>query len=196
MSWIGFCSSCITVVVQVNGNAQESQSVVWTSPRFVMGTVIVQMVLMKVKVVTLMNVNTKEASVPMNANRPHWWVFTYLLSLSQRWSFQWLQFHAKTAVNNNKKCVFSQQYSARYDQWNLFPCCQGAICTCPPGEVLRNDSRECEDLNECEPPGHCSQQCTNTKGSYYCSCVPGYTLELDKHTCKAISKMNHFNVYF
>ena len=65
---------------------------------------------------------------------------------------------------------------------------QGAVCTCPPGEVLKNDSHDCEDLNECEPPGRCSQQCTNTKGSYYCSCVPGYTLEQDKHTCKAISK--------
>ena len=65
---------------------------------------------------------------------------------------------------------------------------QGAICTCPPGEVLKNDSHDCEDLNECDPPGRCSQQCTNTKGSYYCSCVPGYTLEKDKHSCKAISK--------
>ena len=65
---------------------------------------------------------------------------------------------------------------------------QGAICTCPQGEVLKNDSMDCEDLNECEPPGLCSQQCTNTKGNYYCSCVPGYTLESDKHTCKAISK--------
>lgn len=45
------------------------------------------------------------------------------------------------------------------------------------------------DLNECDPPGLCSQNCINTKGSYFCSCVPGYILESDKHTCKALSKI-------
>lgn len=45
------------------------------------------------------------------------------------------------------------------------------------------------DLNECDPPGLCSQHCTNTKGSYFCSCAPGYILESDKHTCKALSKI-------
>lgn len=44
------------------------------------------------------------------------------------------------------------------------------------------------DLNECDPPGLCSQHCVNTKGSYFCSCAPGYVLESDKHTCKALSK--------
>lgn len=65
-------------------------------------------------------------------------------------------------------------------------------CTCPPGEVLSNDSLTCTDLNECMPPGICSQTCTNTKGSYACSCVEGYRLEIDNHTCKAISKYNQF----
>jgi hypothetical protein len=36
-----------------------------------MGILIVQMVLMKEKAVTSMNVNTKQDSVPTNANRPH-----------------------------------------------------------------------------------------------------------------------------
>lgn len=66
---------------------------------------------------------------------------------------------------------------------------QGLLCLCPKGEALRgNDSRTCDDLNECDPPGICSQTCTNLKRSYMCSCVPGYDLEPDKHTCKAISK--------
>lgn len=65
---------------------------------------------------------------------------------------------------------------------------QGAQCTCPAGEVLSNDTLTCEDLNECFPPGECSQMCTNTKGSYVCTCVDGYLLERDNHTCKAISK--------
>ena len=31
------------------------------------------------------------------------------------------------------------------------------------------------DINECNGTNHgCSQICTNTMGSYYCSCKPGY----------------------
>ena len=31
------------------------------------------------------------------------------------------------------------------------------------------------DINECNGTNHgCSQICTNTMGSYYCSCRPGY----------------------
>lgn len=64
---------------------------------------------------------------------------------------------------------------------------QGATCLCPKGEILSEDGVTCQDQNECEPPGLCSQTCTNTKGSYFCSCVPGYKLTGD-HFCKAYSK--------
>ncbi|KAF5276464.1 hypothetical protein FQA39_LY06533 [Lamprigera yunnana] len=64
---------------------------------------------------------------------------------------------------------------------------QGAICICPKGEVLGNDTFTCEDRNECDPPGLCSQNCTNIKGSYICSCNGGYILEPDKHRCKAFN---------
>ncbi|XP_070148921.1 low-density lipoprotein receptor-related protein 2 [Polyergus mexicanus] len=60
----------------------------------------------------------------------------------------------------------------------------GAQCVCPAGEELI-DGYSCQDMNECETPGKCSQICVNTKGSYYCNCVDGYTLQKDKHTCKA-----------
>lgn len=71
---------------------------------------------------------------------------------------------------------------------------QGPLCTCPRGEVL-NTTYECMDLNECDPPGLCSQLCTNIKGGYFCSCAPGYVLEADKHTCKALSKSNEIPVF-
>lgn len=58
---------------------------------------------------------------------------------------------------------------------------------CPIGETL-NGTYECTDINECDPPGACSQQCTNTKKSFFCSCTDGYILEPDKRTCKAVSK--------
>ena len=41
------------------------------------------------------------------------------------------------------------------------------------------------DINECSTNnGGCSDSCTNTLGSYSCSCtVTGYTLSDDKHNC-------------
>ena len=33
----------------------------------------------------------------------------------------------------------------------------------------------------------CDQHCTNLKGSYQCSCDPGYNLKEDNHSCKAIN---------
>ena len=35
----------------------------------------------------------------------------------------------------------------------------------------------CVDTDECGNISTCSQTCTNTKGSYKCSCTPGYTVE-------------------
>jgi len=32
----------------------------------------------------------------------------------------------------------------------------------------------CSDFDECTVYGTCSQTCTNTDGSYTCSCVEGY----------------------
>lgn len=61
----------------------------------------------------------------------------------------------------------------------------GAQCTCPVGFQLSNDSKTCEDINECSPPGLCSQHCFNERGSFRCHCQDGYTLEADQRTCKA-----------
>lgn len=60
----------------------------------------------------------------------------------------------------------------------------GAQCTCPVGFQLTNDSKTCEDIDECQPPGLCSQHCFNERGSFRCHCQDGYTLEADQRTCK------------
>ena len=40
------------------------------------------------------------------------------------------------------------------------------------------------DIVECdENNGGCSQICTNTEGSFECSCRNGYVLESDGHNC-------------
>lgn len=41
------------------------------------------------------------------------------------------------------------------------------------------------DFDECTVYGTCSQSCTNTDGSYTCSCVEGYLSQPDNRSCKA-----------
>ena len=55
------------------------------------------------------------------------------------------------------------------------------VCTC-----VNWQSRLClPDFNECMVYGACSQTCTNTEGSYVCSCVEGYLPQPDNRSCKA-----------
>ncbi|XP_014344907.1 low-density lipoprotein receptor-related protein 2a [Latimeria chalumnae] len=61
----------------------------------------------------------------------------------------------------------------------------GAQCTCPMGYRLTNDSKTCEDIDECNPPGLCSQHCFNERGSFRCYCDQGYILEPNGRICKA-----------
>ena len=40
------------------------------------------------------------------------------------------------------------------------------------------------DIDECEQgSAQCDHNCTNTPGSYFCTCMDGYVLESDHHTC-------------
>jgi len=39
------------------------------------------------------------------------------------------------------------------------------------------------DVDECDIDGACDQNCTNTNGSFICSCDDGYTLDSDGRTC-------------
>nr|CAD7197742.1 unnamed protein product [Timema douglasi] len=60
----------------------------------------------------------------------------------------------------------------------------GGACYCPEGRKVANDSRSCIDHDECAEWGFCDQLCTNTDGSYKCSCAPGYGL-IDRTHCAA-----------
>lgn len=42
----------------------------------------------------------------------------------------------------------------------------GYYCECRKGYKLLSDNRTCEDIDECELPGSCSQLCTNERGGY------------------------------
>lgn len=63
----------------------------------------------------------------------------------------------------------------------------GPVCLCPAGEVLEQSNNTCVGVNECEPPGICSQMCADTKNGFKCSCADGY--QLVNHTfCKTINR--------
>ncbi|XP_026176007.1 low-density lipoprotein receptor-related protein 4 isoform X1 [Mastacembelus armatus] len=59
-------------------------------------------------------------------------------------------------------------------------------CTCHTGYRLMDDSKACQDVDECAEEGYCSQGCTNTEGGFQCWCVQGYELRPDKRSCKAL----------
>ncbi|KAG7328508.1 hypothetical protein KOW79_008452 [Hemibagrus wyckioides] len=64
------------------------------------------------------------------------------------------------------------------------------LVECPKG-YKRMNSTHCQDINECLIPGVCKHaECLNTKGSYRCTCKPGYMLDAARSQCvsdKAVS---------
>ncbi|XP_052806264.1 fibulin-1-like [Mya arenaria] len=68
-------------------------------------------------------------------------------------------------------------------------------CSCRPGF----SGTKCSDIDECSSgTARCSHTCTNTQGSFTCSCRSGYSLGSDRRTCydldecsAATPKCNH-----
>ncbi|XP_063960551.1 uncharacterized protein LOC129267997 isoform X2 [Lytechinus pictus] len=81
------------------------------------------------------------------------------------------------------------------------PCYPGVICedltpsddeeyNCGPcPSHLSGNGSNCFDFNECgdNNTNECDQICTNTLGSYTCSCNAGFVLSLDQKSCNEIS---------
>ena len=49
------------------------------------------------------------------------------------------------------------------------------------------------DIDECSV-GVCSQDCTNSDGSYQCHCYTGYLLDDDKVSCKRMFSNKYYHV--
>ncbi|XP_053387998.1 mucin-like protein [Mercenaria mercenaria] len=69
------------------------------------------------------------------------------------------------------------------DSWPCAPCPNGRH------QVMTPKQQTCEDIDECDSDytgkDKCQQNCSNTDGSFTCSCRSGYTLNADNHTCDA-----------
>ncbi|KAI6659379.1 Signal peptide, CUB and EGF-like domain-containing protein 2 [Oopsacas minuta] len=63
----------------------------------------------------------------------------------------------------------------------------GTSCTCSDGFIQRTEG-VCTDRDECSINASCEHNCTNTKGSYECSCDVGYQLSADDRSCEDIDE--------
>ncbi|KAJ8349713.1 hypothetical protein SKAU_G00248430 [Synaphobranchus kaupii] len=50
----------------------------------------------------------------------------------------------------------------------------GSICQCKPGFERNQTNGQCGEVNECLQFGMCSHYCTNTKGSFKCTCYKNF----------------------
>ncbi|CAB4021536.1 mucin isoform X2, partial [Paramuricea clavata] len=64
------------------------------------------------------------------------------------------------------------------------------VCSCNRGYTVNpNVATDCVDVNECESSTNlCNQQCTNTMGSFNCSCLSGYVMGDDRFTCQDVDE--------
>ena len=52
------------------------------------------------------------------------------------------------------------------------------------------------DIDECvEGFDGCDHNCTNTDGSYFCTCMDGYELQTDNHTCTGDDSTSYVATY-
>ncbi|EDV90946.1 GH23997, partial [Drosophila grimshawi] len=89
-------------------------------------------------------------------------------------------------LNRSKDCLEGYQYNVKSNE------CEESL-TCEIGYYF--DGNICADIDECTANGtkntcktEARQECKNTIGSYYCSCVAGYSLDATQNTCVDINE--------
>lgn len=62
---------------------------------------------------------------------------------------------------------------------------EGYVCSCPSHMFLKANGRQCSYQHACDHWGTCSQVCEPRGKQYQCKCLPGYTIEPDRFTCRS-----------
>ncbi|KAF5183169.1 Wall-associated receptor kinase, partial [Thalictrum thalictroides] len=96
----------------------------------------------------------------------------------------------------NQTCEKAKQNATTYackensKCYDLVDDVNGYLCNCSDG-YIGNPYLGCQDVDECENPSNndCEKICTNTQGSYYCSCPDGLYGDGKKHG-KGCNKKN------
>ena len=89
------------------------------------------------------------------------------------------------------KSACTSTHSCGPDQTCL-PTPEGPACLCKQGWSLAT-SGLCEDVDECATFSSCAQLCTNTKGSFKCSCEEGY--EVEDRNCRPLGMKHPLFLY-
>ena len=64
------------------------------------------------------------------------------------------------------------------------------VCHLDNGRIVPINGTNCVDDNECDHlNGGCTHECTNTYGSYECSCRTGYSLQPNRHDCEGTTSV-------
>nr|XP_033775586.1 fibrillin-1 isoform X2 [Geotrypetes seraphini] len=70
-------------------------------------------------------------------------------------------------------------------------------CQCPTGYYLNEDTRVCDDVNECESLGICGPgTCYNTIGNYTCICPPEYMQVNGGNNCMDMRRSLCYRKYY
>merc|ERR1719341_2528662 len=89
------------------------------------------------------------------------------------------------------KSACTSTHSCGPDQTCL-PTPEGPACLCKQGWSMAT-SGLCEDDDECATFSSCAQLCTNTKGSFKCSCEEGY--EVEDRNCRPLGMKHPLFLY-
>ncbi|KAI6658140.1 Tyrosine kinase receptor Cad96Ca [Oopsacas minuta] len=106
-----------------------------------------------------------------------------------------------TCTNGNSISDSSNYLNCNQSSFNCFTvtCSSDSVCVntvnssfcecVEAGYLFENDT--CVDMDECSnsADNNCDQVCTNTNGSYTCSCNIGFTLDSDMSTCSGVNKL-------
>jgi hypothetical protein len=95
------------------------------------------------------------------------------------------------SLSGIKNSLESEICNAKLELYCRYTELGGYQCFCPINDcdVLPVNGTQCTDVNECAVKnGGCEHFCTNTVGSYQCSCKSGFTLSADMTSCEDVNE--------